>query len=54
MQMLFRIWYWVGTLRDNSFIQEYHRQQNESLKVAKIALEEAFTPKLMELLNEKK
>tara|TARA_Y100000310_G_scaffold190368_1_gene190319 strand:+ start:4446 stop:4637 length:192 start_codon:yes stop_codon:yes gene_type:complete len=45
------LWYNIGVR--TKWIQKYNIERDESLKVAKEALQEAFTPELKEMLKDK-
>jgi len=47
--IFYRIWYWIGC--QCWFFREYNIQRDESMKKARMALEEAFSPKLKKMLE---
>ena len=49
--VLYNLWYWVGC--KCWFFREYNIQRDKSMKNARIALEDAFTPQLQKMLNNK-
>ena len=53
MDKLFQVWLWGSSKL--GYIRKYNIQRDESMKIARESLEEAFTPRLRNMLaNNKK
>ena len=51
MDSLFQVWLW-GSCK-LGYIKKYNIQRDESMKIARESLEEAFTPKLQSMISAK-
>jgi hypothetical protein len=51
-ELLYKFWYWIGTR--TGWLVRYAKERDKSLKNARRALEEAFTPEVEALLEKSK
>tara|TARA_B100000315_G_C14521513_1_gene561769 strand:- start:373 stop:546 length:174 start_codon:yes stop_codon:yes gene_type:complete len=50
-EQLYKVWFWIGCRM--MFFRTYNIKRDKSMKLAKQALEEAFSPQLKKMLSEK-